>query len=129
MRVLHLLMMFLALLPTMSAAQQAQQLQQLQNPHTQLMNHQVYCAVGASPAALTLSSTFLIEKASVPDAVGLPDGDYLYYVNAEPGKHGIYVARVTTTAIEVLGPVLIDGVYNGNAVDPDVVRLADGRIR
>ncbi len=119
----HLIPLF-AFLPALTFAQPASP-----NPHAELMNHQVYCAVGASPATLAIAPTFLIEKASVPDAVPLADGDYLYYVNAEPGKHGIYVARVTKTAIEFLGPVLIDGVYNGNAVDPDVVLLPDGRIR
>ena len=99
------------------------------NPHSGLLNHQVQWAVSGKDKVLRTVPGVLLEKASVPDAVATPDGDLLYYVNGEPGKHGIYVARVASNSRQVLGPVLIDGQFDGNAVDPDAVRLADGRIR
>ena len=72
----------------------------------------------------------LLQKASVPDAIGDPGGLLLYYVNGESGSHGIFVAREAGPGrFDVLGPVTLDGGFNSDAVDPDVVRLPDGRLR
>lgn len=75
--------------------------------------------------------TLIIEHASVPDLVTGPDGAlWVYYVNGEPGHHGIYASRQTKEGNwEIVGCVKLDGVFNGNAVDPNVTRLPDGRIR
>ncbi len=54
----------------------------------------------------------------------------MYYVNGIPGQHGIFVSRRTETgAWETVGCVTLDGAFNGNAVDPNVTRLPDGRYR
>lgn len=72
----------------------------------------------------------MLSRASVPDAVPVPAGVRLYYVNGEPGEHGIWHADPDGAGgWKPSGRVLIDGRYQGDAVDPDVVRLPDGRYR
>ncbi|MBU0494269.1 MAG: glycoside hydrolase [Chloroflexi bacterium] len=73
----------------------------------------------------------IIEQASVPDGVIGPDGTlWVYFVNGRPGQHGIFVAHQTANAAwEILNCVKLDGRFEGNAVDPDITRLSDGRYR
>ncbi len=98
---------------------------------TALADHEVY--VTTSPDGLTFpdAGERILTRASVPDLVVGPDGRlWVYFVNGEPGHHGIYAARRTDAGTwEVLGCITLDGVFNGNAVDPDVQRLPDGRIQ
>jgi hypothetical protein len=67
----------------------------------------------------------------VPDAVLRPDGTiWLYFVNGEPGRHGIFVARGRTNgSFEIIDCVKLDGKFEPTAVDPDIVPLSDGRYR
>lgn len=85
-----------------------------------------------SPDSLTYRSLgpAVLSRASVPDAAPVPNGVRLYYVNGEPGEHGIWRADPDGAGgWQPSGRVLIDGSYQGDAVDPDVVRLPDGRYR
>lgn len=93
--------------------------------------HQVYRAFSSDGVTFKPEGRLLLDHASVPDAVARADGQvWLYYVNGQPGQHGMWAARVTSGGpLEVKGCVLLDGRYNPNAVDPDVVRLPDGRYR
>lgn len=93
--------------------------------------HQVLRAASADGLTFQKEGRLLLDHASVPDAVLRPDGQvWLYYVNGQPGQHGVWAARVTSGGpLEVKGCVLLDGRYNPNMVDPDVVRLPDGRYR
>ncbi len=71
----------------------------------------------------------VLDHASVPDGVRRADGSVLiYYVNGAVGY--TYVARLEGDTARVLGPITLDGIANPlGVVDPDVVTLADGRIR
>ncbi len=92
--------------------------------------HQIYLTT--SRDGLTFEEGRLIlDHASMPDLVVGPDGAlWVYFVNGEPGRHGIFAARQTASGDwEVVGCVTLDGQFNGNAVDPDVTRLPDGRYR
>lgn len=70
-------------------------------------------------------------RASVPEAITLPDGRVLvYYVSGEAGRHGIHIARLTPAGeLERFDCLRLDGAFDGHAVDPDVVLLPDGKIR
>ena len=95
-----------------------------------LYDHNIYLTTTQDGRYFTASRRIL-EHASVADLVIGPDGRlWAYYVNGEPGHHGIFAARQKEDgAWEVMGCVKLDGAFNGNAVDPDVIRLPDGRIR
>jgi hypothetical protein len=73
----------------------------------------------------------LLEHASVPDALIRPDGEMrIYFVNGEPGRHGIWLAKPSDSGTwELIDCIRLDGKFNGNAVDPDIVILDDGRYR
>ncbi|KAA3662375.1 MAG: exo-alpha-sialidase [Chloroflexi bacterium] len=73
----------------------------------------------------------IIEHASVPDVVIGPDGAlWVYFVNGRPGQHGIFVARqMPNNSWEIVDCVRLNGQFEGNAVDPDITRLPDGRYR
>lgn len=96
-----------------------------------LHNHQVYLATSPDGAQFEGDGELILEHASVPDGVIGPDGRlWVYFVNGEPGKHGIFAARQSDDgAWEVVDCVKLDGRFEGNAVDPDITRLADGRYR
>ncbi len=98
---------------------------------SQIYGHQIYLTT--SPDGLTFDGdgALILDHASVPDLVLGPDGRlWVYFVNGEPGKHGIFAARQGEGGDwEVLGCVTLDGQFNGNAVDPNVTRLPDGRIQ
>ena len=54
----------------------------------------------------------------------------MYYVSARPGEHGMWVARQTSNGSWIRGEkVLIDGVFDGNGVDPDIFKQKDGSLR
>ncbi len=97
-----------------------------------LASHEVYFTT--TPDGMTFpdpAGQRILKAASVPDLTIGPDGHlWVYFVNGQPGKHGIYAARQTNDGNwEVLGCIKLDGKFNGNAVDPNVLRLPDGRIR
>ncbi len=96
-----------------------------------LYRHQVYLTTSPDGLTFAAAGTRILAHASVPDLVIGPDGRlWVYFVNGEPGHHGIFVARQTDDGTwETLGCVTLDGVFDGNAVDPNVTRLPDGRYR
>ncbi len=54
----------------------------------------------------------------------------MYYVSARPGEHGMWVARQLQNGSWIRGEkVLIDGVFDGNGVDPDIFKQQDGSLR
>lgn len=54
----------------------------------------------------------------------------MYYVSARPGEHGMWVARQLKNGSWIRGEkVLIDGVFDGNGVDPDIFKQQDGSLR
>jgi hypothetical protein len=73
----------------------------------------------------------LLDHASVPDAILRPNGEvWVYFVNGVPGKHGIWIAKSSTSGSwDIVDCVQLNGRFNGNAVDPDIVLLSDGRYR
>lgn len=103
-----------------------------QVPNAGLYTHRIEYSTSTDAVHFTHQDAVLLEHASVPDAVVRPDGAiWVYYINANPGQHAVFIAEFDR-ANERLVPfdcVRIDGKVNGNAVDPDVVRLADGRYR
>ncbi len=96
-----------------------------------IYHHQVYLTTTDDGMTFSAESRLILDHASVPDLVIGPDGRlWAYFVNGEPGRHGIFAAHQTESGTwETLGCVTLDGVFNGNAVDPNVTRLPDGRIR
>lgn len=73
----------------------------------------------------------VLEQASVPDGVLTTEGVLrIYFVNGVPGQHGVFVMEQQSDGqFAIVDCVKIDGVFEGNAVDPDVTRLSDGRYR
>jgi hypothetical protein len=54
----------------------------------------------------------------------------MYYVSARPGEHGMWVSRQKSDGTWIRGEkVLIDGVFDGNGVDPDIFKQDDGSLR
>jgi hypothetical protein len=94
-------------------------------------NHRIGYAVSADGLVFNDSGAPALQRASVPDAVELGNGETrVYYVSGEAGRHGIHIARLAANGdIVPFECVRLDGVFDGHAVDPDVVRLADGRLR
>ena len=90
--------------------------------------HQTHTALSRDGMAFTAEGQILV-RASVPDGVRLP-GDTLgvYYVTGGD-DHGIFLGRAAGARWERGEKVLLDGAFDGNAVDPDAVNLPDGRIR
>ena len=101
------------------------------NRESPLYGHQVYFTTSPDGAQFQGDGELILEHASVPDGVVGPDGKlWVYFVNGEPGRHGIFAARQSDDgAWEIVDCVKLDGRFEGNAVDPDVTRLADGRYR
>lgn len=93
--------------------------------------HHVERAFSGDGIHYTPENVTLLAHASVPDAVLRDDGEiWIYYVNGQPGRHGIWVARPNGDGgWAEYDCVKLDGAFSGRAVDPDVVRLADGRTR
>ncbi len=54
----------------------------------------------------------------------------MYYVSARPGEHGMWVSRQKADGSWIRGEkVKIDSVFDGNGVDPDIFKQADGSLR
>ncbi|MFZ4829130.1 MAG: sialidase family protein [Phototrophicaceae bacterium] len=72
-----------------------------------------------------------LEQASVPDGVLTDEGVLrIYFVNGVAGQHGVFVMEQQTDgSFSVLDCIKVDGVFEGNAVDPDITRMDDGRYR
>jgi hypothetical protein len=71
----------------------------------------------------------VLDHASVPDGVRLPDGTLrIYYVNGAEGS--VWVARVDGETVTPVGPIVLDGVESpAGVVDPDATLMPDGRVR
>jgi hypothetical protein len=95
--------------------------------------HQVLAARSEDGLVFRPDPQPLIDEASAPEAVVDDKGLRLYYVNGAPGKHGIWTVRAEEQGggwrMAAPEPVQIDGAFNGDAVQPDVVRLPDGKLR
>jgi len=97
-----------------------------------LASHQVSMATSTDGVNFITDNSYIIEKASVPDAIIKDNGNFLvYYVNGNSiHQHGIYVSEVTPE-----GSVLstsctnIEGSFRTDAVDPDIRKNADGGYR
>lgn len=102
-----------------------------QTPNGGLYEHQIeYAKSQGNPTAFTPMEKVLLEHASVPDAAYGPDGEvWVYAINANPGQHAIFISRHDGDTLTTFDCVRIDGKVNGNAVDPDIVRQADGTYR
>jgi hypothetical protein len=98
---------------------------------TALSSHRVQRATSDDGLEFTLDDAILLEAASVPDAVIRENGEtWVYYVNGQPGQHSVFIARQTNTGgLESFDCIRIDDGIEPNAVDPDIVRLDDGRYR
>ena len=96
-----------------------------------LDSHRVQWAHSTDGVSFVVDDTILLEKASVPDAVIGPNGKvWVYFVNGHPGQHAIFIAEQQDDGtLETFDCIRVDGVIRPNAVDPDVVRLPDGRYR
>lgn len=101
-------------------------------PETQLHSHRVQRSTSTDGVTFSNDDAVLLEHASVPDAVVLPDGrTWLYYVNGNAGQHGVFIAELdeSTGKFEPFDCLRLDAAFDGNAVDPDIVLLPDGRFR
>ncbi|MCA9988268.1 MAG: exo-alpha-sialidase, partial [Anaerolineales bacterium] len=98
---------------------------------TNLTGHQMYRAYSNDGLHFEDEGQLLVDEASVPDGVIGPDGAlWLYFVNGIPGQHGIFAARETVEGtFATIDCISLDGAFEGNAVDPDLMRLPDGRFR
>ncbi|HHJ52443.1 MAG TPA: exo-alpha-sialidase [Caldithrix abyssi] len=96
-----------------------------------LYSHYIYMTTSDDGIHFDPQSALILEHASVADLTIGKDGSvWAYFVNGQPGKHGIFAARQTKTgAWEMVDCIKINDRFNGNAVDPDVTRLPDGRYR
>ncbi len=93
--------------------------------------HRLHVASSSDGTTFQTDGAVLVEHASAPDAVTGPDGKtWVYFVNGNPGQHAIFIARQNDAGSwEAFDCVRFDGAIDETAVDPDVVRLADGRYR
>lgn len=96
-----------------------------------LFDHQIYLTTSPDGRTFDPQGTLVLEHGSVPDVVMGPDGAlWVYFVNGQPGQHGIFAARQLEGGTwEIVDCVKLDGQFNGNAVDPNITRLPDGRYR
>ncbi|MFQ5611246.1 MAG: sialidase family protein, partial [Anaerolineae bacterium] len=96
-----------------------------------LYDHQVFLTSSPDAFHFEGQGQLVVDHASVPDGVVGPDGKlWVYFVNGRPGQHGIFAARETDSGQwEIIDCIRLDGQFVGNAVDPDVTRLPDGRYR
>lgn len=97
----------------------------------EIYDHRVMKATSDDGLDFEVDHTVLLEHASVPDAVVRPDGSiWVYYVNGEPGQHGPFIAQLEDDGVfHPMECVRVDGIFEGNVVDPNIQRLADGRYR
>ncbi|QQR73134.1 MAG: hypothetical protein IPJ17_16865 [Holophagales bacterium] len=94
-------------------------------------DHHVAMATSADGLTFLGTGRPPLAAASVPDGIERPDGEtWVYFVSGEPGRHGIHIARLSGDGDLVpFDCVRLDGAFDGHAVDPDIVRLPDGRYR
>ncbi len=93
--------------------------------------HQVLSASGPDGLSFTHDGVVLLDHASVPAAIALPDGRIrLYYVDASRMPENVNCAESLDSgrSFVVLG-CTIAGRAGTKAVDPSIVRLSDGRFR
>lgn len=90
--------------------------------------HQTHTALSRDGMAFNAEGEILV-RASVPDGVRLPGGTLGVYYVTGGDDHGIFLGKPSGNRWERGEKVLLDGVFDGNAVDPDAVNLPDGRIR
>ncbi len=98
----------------------------------EIYNHRVESATSTDGLTFNDGHTVLIEHASVPDGILRSDGaTWVYFVNGQPGQHGVFIARkeAAEKVFEVFDCLRIGGIFNGNAVDPDIVLDSEGRYR
>ena len=79
------------------------------------------CLCGGSAQAASEPQIFL-------DGLETPPTLVVYYVSGQ-GAHGIYRGQRVGGIWQRGEPVLLDGVFDGDAVDPDVLREPDGSFR
>ncbi len=95
-----------------------------------IYNHRVQWSHSDDPRRFRGQPEVLLEHASVPDGIRRPDGEtWVYYMNGTPGQHGMFIARLEGQTLVPFDCVRIDGGLIRDAVDPDIVRLPDGRYR
>ena len=96
-----------------------------------IYNHQIFRGHSEDGFTFTDESVLLLDHASAPDATIDEEGQRsIYFVNGEVGKHGIWRAIENEEGVFVIDDcVRLDGVFNGDAVDPDIVRLPTGELR
>ncbi len=103
-----------------------------QPERTALQSHRVKFGMAEDGVVDRRTAALIIDEASVPEGVVGPDGQlWVYYINGAPNSpHGIHISvQMDDGTWELLDCVKFDGEFNGNGVDPDIVRLADGRYR
>jgi len=99
--------------------------------HKDLYYHNIKSMPSTDGLNFDKNDTILLDHASVPEGVIRPNGDvWVYFVSGQPGQHALFIAKqLANGTLETFDCVRIDGAINGNAVDPDVVLLDDGRTR
>lgn len=102
-----------------------------QNPSA-LASHRIYRAFSDDGGdSFTAENSLLLEAASVPDAILGPDGaTWVYYVSGTLNQHAIWVARLgQDMLLTPIRCITLDDELLFSAVDPDIIRLRDGRFR
>jgi hypothetical protein len=95
-----------------------------------LYAHRVQWAHSEDGVRFRSDGRVLLEHASVPDGVRRDDGEtWVYYVNGVPGQHAVFIARLEGEQLVPFQCLRLDGEVVGDAVDPDIVALPDGRYR
>lgn len=95
-------------------------------------DHYIRMATSEDGLGFVTNEAVIIEHASVPDGVLAPDGSsyYVYYVNGEYGRHGIYRSTVDPTGnVTATDCVRIEGEFSQAGVDPDVHIDSSGKYK
>jgi hypothetical protein len=94
----------------------------------ELYYHQIYGATSVDGLTFNANNIPRLNHASKPDAVLNSKTTRLYFVNTE--QTGIWIAEQKSNGMfEVINCVKLNGVFDSQATDPDIVRLADRRYR
>ncbi len=97
-----------------------------------LLSHRIYRATTDDGGdSFTAQNNLLLEAASVPDAIIGPDNTtWVYYVSGTTDQHAIWVARLgEDMLLTPIRCITLDNELLFSAVDPDIIRLRDGRYR
>jgi hypothetical protein len=99
--------------------------------HKDLYSHHIRAMDSSDGLSFLKNDTVILDHASVPEAILRPDGEvWVYFISGQPGQHALFIAKQKADgSLETFDCVRIDGVINGNAVDPDIVQMDDGRYR